>query len=656
MDSRALREVLLRLATNYRWTWTPSCRNLLMSLPGADPDQHPLEAVSGLRESQLRQLVEDDEFMSVVREESADLAGHVLDSSPSIAYLSPEFGISVFARQYAGGLGVLAGDFLKAANDSELRLAGVGLFYHQGAFRQVIEDGEQGEIFSTVEPEKVGAVDTGIEVEVPLPGRAVGARVWRMDIGNVPLILLDTNVDSNSERDRAITDRLYLGSEQHRISQEMVLGVGGARALTALGWDIEIYHLNEGHAGFITLELVDRVIEAGDLTSAVARVSKDMVFTTHTPVPAGITKLNGAALGPYLELWAQRWNVEPADVWRLGSEPGDGDTFNMAVFCLRMSSVANGVSELHGEVSRDLFSNLEEGSSIGHVTNGVHARTWTGDAAQSLFDDVLGAGWADGLTEAWDRVDDIDDGRLIEMRRRGSHRLSELVSSMGVTLDPDALIVGFARRFAPYKRAGLILEQHDRLVEMLADADKPVHFLFAGKAHPSNEDAKALLSQILDFSESREANSHFSFIPDYDMAIASRLVQGCDIWLNNPIHPREASGTSGEKVALNGGLNCSILDGWWAEMFDGENGWAITASEETDPEIRDSEDSEAVVDSLVAARDEYHESRDVFNRRIRHAWRTLGPRVTASRMLQDYEARLYGPIRGRTSRPFSGGD
>jgi starch phosphorylase len=617
-----------------------------MALPGADPDQHPLEAVSGLSEFQLHQLADDDEFMTVVLEESAGLARDVIDSSPSIAYLSPEFGISVFARQYAGGLGVLAGDFLKAASDSDLPLAGVGLFYHQGAFRQVIEDGEQGEIFSTIEPEKVGAVDTGIEIEVPLPGREVGARVWRMDIGSVPLILLDTDVESNGDRDRAITDRLYLGTEQHRLSQEMVLGVGGARALAALGWDIEIYHLNEGHAGFINLELIDRVIKDGDLTSAVARVSKGMVFTTHTPVPAGIAKLNRATLGPYLDLWTQRWNVELADVWRLGSEPGDGDTFNMAVFCLRMSSVANGVSELHGEVSRDLFSDLEEGSGIGHVTNGVHARTWTGDAAQALFDDVLGAGWAEGLTEAWDRVDDIEDDRLIEMRRRGSLRLSELMSSMGVTLDPDALIVGFARRFAPYKRAGLILKQRDRLVEMLADGDKPIHFLFAGKAHPSNEEAKALLSQILSFSESRDANSHFSFIPDYDMAIASHLVQGCDIWLNNPIHPREASGTSGEKVALNGGLNCSILDGWWSEMFDGENGWAIAASETTDPEIRDSEDSAAVVDALVAARDEYHESREVFNRRIRHAWRTLGPRVTASRMLEDYQVRLYEPTRG----------
>ena len=646
MDIQALREALLRLATNYRWTWAPSCRNLLLSLPGVEPARHPLEAVASLSDEQMKQLVDDDEFMSQVIEESASLAEIVVDEySPTIAYCSLEFGISAVAPQYAGGLGVLAGDFLKTASDSGLPLVGVGLFYRQGAFRQVIEDGGQREIFSPVQPEKVGAIDTGIEVEMPFPGRDIRAKVWRMDIGGVALILLDTDVESNSETDRAITDRLYMGNEEHRTEQEMVLGIGGARALVALGWDIEIYHLNEGHAGFIALELVDRVIRAGDLEAAVARVRKDLIFTTHTPVQAGIDILSRETLGAYLELWAQRWHVEPDELWRLGSDPSDAGIFNMAVFCLRTSSAANGVSELHGEVSRRLFSDLEEGSRIGHVTNGVHARTWTGDAAQALFDDVLGEGWAQGVTESWDLVDDIGDDRLIEMRRQGSLRLSELVSSSGVTLDPDALIVGFARRFAPYKRANLLFKQYDRLVEMLTDDDRPIHFLFAGKAHPSNELAKGFLSQIVDFSESGDANSRFSFIPDYDMRIASHLVQGCDIWLNNPIHPREASGTSGEKVTLNGGLNCSILDGWWAEMFDGENGWAIPASEATDPEIRDSDDSVAVIDALVAARDEYHDSRDAFNRRIRHAWKTLGPRVTAARMLRDYEAQLYEPTR-----------
>jgi alpha-glucan phosphorylase-like protein len=489
VDFQDLRDVLLRLAANYRWTWTPSCRNLLMSLPGADPTQHPSQAVSGLSELQIQRLVDDDQFVAEVIREAASLDALVVESPPSIAYFSLEFGISDFAPQYAGGLGVLAGDFLKSASDSGLPLVGIGLFYHQGAFRQVIEDGHQGEVFTTVDPEKVGAVDTGIEVDMPFPGREVRARVWQMDIGSVALLLLDTDLESNNESDRAITDRLYMGTEQHRIDQEMVLGVGGARALAALGWDLEIYHLNEGHAGFITLELIDRVIRAGDLANAAALAKENLVFTTHTPVLAGIDKLNRNTLGPYLKMWAHRWNVDFADLWRLGSDPGDDDIFNMAVFCLRMSSAANGVSELHGKVSRGLFSDLEEGSRIGHVTNGVHSRTWTGDAAQALFDDVLGAGWAEGLTEAWNRVDDIDNDRLIEMRRRGSHRLSELVSPMGVTLDPDAMIVGFARRFAPYKRANLILKQRDRLVEMLADHRQGAPFKRGGQglAHPDPE-------------------------------------------------------------------------------------------------------------------------------------------------------------------------
>ena len=641
LDPQALREALRRFATNYRWTWTPSSRELLESLPGADPALHPLETVSKLSDEQLDRLLADDEFVSSLLAESGNHDGPVDDSRPTVAYFSPEFAISALAPQYAGGLGVLAGDHLKAASDSGLPLAGVGLFYRLGAFHQVIEDGDQREIHHIIEPGRIGAFDTGIEVDVPLPGRKVKAKVWRMEIGRTPLFLLDTDIESNNENDRKIADRLYLGDEQHRIEQEIVLGIGGARALAALGWEVDVFHLNEGHAGFIALELIDRVIEDGDLATAIADIRCNVVFTTHTPVPAGIDKLARETLSPYLEDWAHRWHIEPTDLWNLGQDPDDGDKFNMAAFCLRTSRAANGVSRLHGEVSRGLFSDLEEGHRIGHVTNGVHARTWTGDAIQTLFDDVLGRGWTKGRTEDWELVDEIDDERLIGVRRKGSLRLAELVATTGVTLDPDALIIGFARRFAPYKRASLLLHQLDRLLPMLADDDRPVHFVFAGKAHPANEVAKALVSEIVGFSRSRDGNERFSFIPDYDMDVGARLVQGCDIWLNNPIRPMEASGTSGEKVALNGGLNCSILDGWWAEMFDGENGWAIEASEEGDPLLRDLHDSASAMSALLAARDEYYNSRETFNRRIRHAWKTLGPKVTAARMLRDYEAQLY---------------
>lgn len=636
-----------RLAANQSWMWRRSARELLMSLPGADPKRHPVETVAALTDAEAQRLGGDEAFMAELTAERQILEEMSSGPSPSIAYCSPEFGITDLFPQYAGGLGVLAGDHLMAASDAEIPLVGVGLLYREGAFHQAIENGEQTEFFEPVDPEKVGARDTGVEVVVPFPGRDVAARVWRLDVGGVPLILLDTDVDTNRQPDRGITDRLYLGTQQHRIDQEMILGVGGARALEALGWDIEVHHLNEGHAGFITLELIDRMIAGGDLASAVAAVRRGTVFTSHTPVPAGIDRLDLEILIPYLEHWARRWGIGVGRVWALGEDPEDPDRFNMPVFCLRMSSAANGVSELHGAVSRELFAAVPEGARIGYVTNGVHARTWTADAAQEVFDEVLGPEWAVGDPGAWNRVDDIDDDRLGLLRRRGAERLADLVAEAGGSLDPDSLIVGFARRFAPYKRANLLLKHADQLEKMLADDDRPVHFVFAGKAHPANESGKLLVSEIVRFGESASAHGRFTFIPDYSMSVASRLVGGCDLWLNNPVRPQEASGTSGEKVALNGGLNCSILDGWWAEMFDGRNGWAIAASDERSPELRDLEESAAAMAALREARDEYFAARGSFNDRIRHAWRTLGPRVTAARMVAEYDTQFYVPARHR---------
>jgi starch phosphorylase len=421
----------------------------------------------------------------------------------------------------------------------------------------------------------------------------------------------------------------------------MVLGVGGARALRALGFEIELFHLNEGHAGFVSLELIDRVIADGDLAQAVSRVRDRMVFTTHTPVPAGIDCLSPGHLRPHLEVWAERWGVDVARVWDLGSDPNNGEEFNMALFCLRMSRRANGVSRLHGEVSRVLFSQIPEGREITHVTNGVHARTWTATSLQELFDEVLGEAWDRGDTSAWERVAGIGDELLAVVRRQGSARLAGFLAGRGIDLDPEAMIVGFARRFAPYKRSTLILRDRERLAGMLGDDDRPVHFLFAGKAHPANEEGIRLIEEVLAFSTSDAANGRFSFIADYDMEVGAALVQGCDIWLNNPIRLHEASGTSGEKVALNGGLNVSILDGWWAEMYDVDNGWAIPTSAAEDDERRDEEEAAAVMETLLTARDEYFNDRARLHKRIRHAWRTLGPRVTAARMLDDYRERMY---------------
>ena len=652
MDSPALQEALRRLASNHRWTWVSSCRDLLFSLPGASPDRHPVRTVSELEAGQLDALLANADFSDRIAAQVADLDRAMSDpATPTIAYCSPEFGIDALVPQYSGGLGVLAGDHLKASSDRRIPLVGVGLFYRHGYFDQGITDGRQSETYTTVDPAEVGAIDTSVMVRVPLPDREVAARVWRLDVGRVPLLLLDTEVGANSEEDRAIGDCLYGGDRRHRLDQEMVLGVGGARALAALGWDVPVHHLNEGHAGFIVFELIDRVIEDGDLGSAVELIRPGLVFTTHTPVPAGIDRFHRDLILPYLEPWADRWGVPVEEIWAIGRDPEDEDLFNVAALTLRLASHANGVSRLHGEVSRSLFAGVGIGASIASITNGVHARTWVGPDIQATFDQVLGPAWSGGDVEMWDRVGEIDDDQIARVRAAANRRLADLISTTtGAPLDPESLVVGFARRFAPYKRATLLLRDPDRLHLLLADQTRPVNFVFAGKAHPQDELGKALVAEIVGYSVSDSAQQRFTFLPGYDMNIARTLVQGCDIWLNNPIRPREASGTSGEKAVLNGGLNCSILDGWWAEMYDGANGWAIPASEEEDADARDTAEAASTFDTLASILEMYHTDRSVFHDRIRHSWRTLGPRVTAARMIRDYESEVYEPALQR-ARP-----
>jgi starch phosphorylase len=635
----ALRSDLRRVAGNYRWTWSTSARELLQSLPGADSSTHPATVLANLDETEQETLSRDIDFVSRLGYEASQVPESI---EPKIAYCSPEFGLTALFPQYAGGLGVLAGDHLKSASDLSLPLAAVGLFYREGVFRQVIEHGRQTERYDDIDPEGVGAVDTGRTITVPFPGREVHARVWRIDVGRVPLILLDTNVKANSSEDRKITDRLYAGSRRHRLEQEIVLGVGGARALAAMGWEIELHHLNEGHAGFIVLELIDRICGEVGFESARDRVRDGLVFTTHTPVPAGIDRFDRALVEPYLQPWADGWQADIEDLWSLGQDPDDTQVFNMAALCLRSARTANGVSALHGEVSRKLFAGVGIGDDIGHVTNGVHARTWTAPHTQTLFDATLGDGWADGHSEAWERVTLIDDAALSETRRRSSLYLANLIRDRtGQIIDPDALVIGFARRFAPYKRASLLLQRPDLLEDLLADDNRPVHFVFAGKAHPSDETGKGLVAEILRAGVSEYVNGRISFIPDYEMDIAFAMVQGSDIWLNNPIRPREASGTSGEKAALNGSLNCSVLDGWWAEMYDGHNGWEIAPSASEDPARRDHEEATTMLGTISQIAHEYHDAHSLLLGRIRHAWDTLGPKVTSARMVRDYEDTVY---------------
>lgn len=651
MDRGELRASLSRVAANHRWTWRPATRAVLDQL--GDPALHPWARIDDLSDEQLDALAADQAWTARVSREVASLDAYLADGpgrAPAVAYLSPEFGLTELVPQYSGGLGVLAGDHLKAASDAALPLVGVGLFYRQGYFRQAIVDGGQVEQYEPCEPAQIGAVDTGAIVEVPLAARTVRTRVWRIDIGRVPLVVLDTDVDGNEPADRAITDRLYGGDRRHRLHQEMVLGVGGLLALDALGWDPPVVHLNEGHAAFSVLVLVDRAIEAGaaSLGAAVQAARRRMLFTTHTPVPAGIDRFERPLVAPYLTPWAERWAVDTRDVLDLGVDPAPASVeLNMAALALRTAGAANAVSALHGQVSRSLFADVRPAPPIVHVTNGVHARTWVEPSMQDLFDRHLGEGWANGDADAWAGVDTIDDDTLRTARGRARGPLAELLAAHGHPLDPAALVVGFARRFAAYKRATLLLRQRDRLVELLRATDRPIHLVFAGKAHPADGDGKGLLADLVAFAAGDGAGG-LTFVPDFDMAVARALYAGSDVWLNHPVRPREASGTSGEKAALNGALNCSIRDGWWDEMSDGRNGWDIPTSDAPDPDQRDDDEAAAVVELLGGIADEYHGDgigpSAAWLARVRDAWRSLGPRITAARMVDDYQRSLYRPL------------
>ncbi|MEL7156835.1 MAG: alpha-glucan family phosphorylase [Actinomycetota bacterium] len=660
MDTDDLFQALTGLARHHRWTWSAPARELLERVGGADGlTRHPAAVVADLTPAELAALAADDAVVAAVAELATPDRGPLSSTDgPDIAYFSPEFGISELVPQYSGGLGILAGDHLKAADDLDLALCGVGLFYRQGFFRQVVTNGAQGERYLRYTPEELGGIDTGVTVTVPFPGRTVTAAVWRFQVGDVPLLLLDTDVAANAAPDRAITDRLYSGDRRHRLEQELILGVGGARALRALGWEVGVHHLNEGHAGFLLLELFDRRIADGaTLATAQAQVRPGVVFTTHTPVPAGIDRFEPELAAPYLAPWAEAWGVGGAELLALGHAPDDDPpAFNMAAFCLRAAGRANGVSKLHGRVSRELFAAVPGGDRITSITNGVHARTWVMPELQTLFDGALGPGWAAGDPAAWSAVDDIGAAAIRSVRRRGADRLTTLVAERtGTELDPTALTVGFARRFATYKRADLLLQPAEQLAALLADDDRPLQFVFAGKAHPADDEGKALLAAIVAFAATPAANGRFVFVPDYDMEVAQAMYAGCDVWLNNPIRPREASGTSGEKSALNGGLNCSISDGWWDEMADGINGWTIPNGDHAEPAARDRFEAESALGLLGGEiLDDYLDGGralgDRWIARIRHTWRSLGPRVTAARMVDDYRRELYEPALRTVSR------
>jgi starch phosphorylase len=709
----ALPEPLLPLSTlvmNLRWSWHPETRDLFEAL---DPQLwqtcggDPVKVLGEVSAERLATLARDRRFLRRLQDVVDDLDDYMTaehwyqtlgEGAPrTVAYFSAEFGITEVLPQYSGGLGILAGDHLKAASDLGVPLVGVGLLYRAGYFAQSLSaDGWQLEHYPALDPHGLPlkllrqADGTAAVIAVPLPGgRSLHAHVWRAQVGRVSLLLLDSDIEENAPAERLVTDRLYGGDEDHRLRQEMLLGIGGVRALRAYcsltGTPApEVFHANEGHAGFQGVERIRELTESHGLgfDEALQAVRAGTVFTTHTPVPAGIDRFPRALIERYFE----GFGVPLERLMPLGAEE-DPTKFNMAYMGLRLGQRANGVSQLHGQVSRHMFNALWPGFDetdvpIGSITNGVHAPTWTARELVELGTQSTSEGdpvEIEGPVH-FDGVDRISSGDLWSVRRmlRGRlvdevrRRLRETALSRGATeaevgwtetaFDPDVLTIGFARRVPSYKRLTLMLRDPERLRALLLDPQRPVQLVIAGKSHPADDGGKQLIQQMVQFADDPAIRHRIAFLPGYDIGMARYLYWGCDVWLNNPLRPLEACGTSGMKAALNGGLNLSIRDGWWDEWFDGQNGWAIpTADGVPDPDRRDEVEARAIYDLLatqVVPRF-YETGRDGIPGRwvemVRHTLRETGPRVQATRMVRDYVRDLYVPAT-RSAREMAADD
>ena len=671
-------EGLHRLALNLRWAWHEPTRGLFESIDAAQwvaSGHDPVQMLQRITPGRWAALVADDTFRAQLDARLSELDDAISgprwfqerENSPLslVAYFSPEFGLTETLAQYSGGLGVLAGDHLKAASDLGIPLVGVGLLYRNGYFRQSFSaDGWQQERFPAQDPSGLAMEPTGVQISLEVGGEHVAVAIWRVDVGRITLFLLDTDVPGNSPDARAITDRLYGGDVEHRIRQEIVLGIGGVRALRALGLRPEVFHTNEGHAGFLALERIREHVAGGfALAEAVEAVRAGGVFTTHTPVPAGIDRFPVELMQKYFGGFAAQLGIGLDRLMTFGLRADENDTrFNMAVMSLRLAGRANAVAKLHGEVSREMFQGLWPDLPVAEVpissvTNGVHAHTWVAPRIAKLLSDGVHPIWDGADAATWDAAIKLDDGEVWAARNAGRSQLVGAVRAhLGRdVLDPDALTIGFARRFATYKRATLLLSQPDRLAALLGSADRPVQFVFAGKAHPADEPGKQMIQGIEQFGRTSEAYGRFLFLPDYDMAIARMMYAGCDVWLNNPRRPLEACGTSGMKAALNGALNCSILDGWWDEAYDGRNGWAIDSfDDQSDLAWRDRMEAESLFHLLeTAIAPTFYDRQDGVPKRwleqVKHGWATIGPVFTAARMVREYVTDMYEPAAARAT-------
>ena len=698
------------LAGNLRWSWHPASQDVFEQV---DPElwestgHDPVKLLGAVGPVRLQDLAADEGFLARLHSAREDLERYLTgdrwyqkrvaagEACPrAIAYFSPEFGITAALPQYSGGLGILAGDHLKAASDLGVPILGVGLLYRHGYFKQSLSrEGWQQETYPVLDPDGLpisllreeNGARAMISVAMP-DGPELQARIWVASVGRVPLLMLDTDVEGNPDHYRDVTDRLYGGNGEHRLRQELLLGVGGVRAIRAYcrltGHPApEVFHTNEGHAGFLGLERIREltVAEGGpklDLDTALEVSRASTVFTTHTPVPAGIDRFPRTLIEQYFSEVGPVPGVPIDRILALGSEDyegGDADVFNMAVMGFRLAQRANGVSRLHGEVSRGMFSGLwpafdEAEVPIGSITNGVHAPTWV---AREVFDLARGQGAdrdSDDVDAFWAAVDKVPGvdvwatkrvlrEKLVQDARRRLRRSwlkrgaarAEL-NWIDSALSPDVLTIGFARRAASYKRLTLMMRDPERLKRLLLHPERPIQLVIAGKAHPADDGGKKLIQDIVRLSDDPEIRHRIVFLPNYDIAMAQPLYPGCDVWLNNPLRPYEACGTSGMKAALNGGLNLSVLDGWWDEWYDGDNGWAIpTADGVEDVDHRDDLEAAALYDLIendVAPRFYDVDGEGVPTRWLemtRHTLKSLGPKVLATRMVRDYVRQLYAP-------------
>jgi glycogen phosphorylase len=686
------------LAYNLWWTWQPNAQRLFSRI---DNDlwerlsHNPILLLRKLERSALNEVAQDSQYLTLYDSVFADFDNYIekngtwsdqahpeLANNP-IAYFSMEFGLHETLPIYSGGLGVLSGDHLKEASDLGLPLVGVGLMYAEGYFFQRIsEDGWQEALnnplrFGDMMVLPIMADDgKALIVSVELPDRQVSLRLWEIRVGRIPLFLMDSNVESNQPEDRMLTARLYWSDLDRRVMQEIVLGVGGVRALRALGYNPSVWHMNEGHAAFLILERARELVAGGTaFEEAIKKTRGQNVFTTHTPVPAGNDEFPLWLIDKFLaSLWPELGLTREQFVDLARNKQSWGESFSMGVLALRYSEGRNAVSELHGHVARKMWHSLWQDQDVDdvpitYITNGVHANNWMARRLGVLYDKYLGPDWRECLDdpETWTKLDRIPADELwafrMHQKRKLAFRMLEWartrwtkggfhpvqVIASGTLIDPYVLTIGFARRFATYKRASLILRDVERLLHIINRPNMPVQIIFAGKAHPADEPGKQLIQQIYRTVKKAETGGRLVFLEDYDMNVARYLVQGVDVWLNTPRRPMEASGTSGMKASMNGVLNFSVLDGWWREAYNGKNGWAIGEDTDRDkPEVQDEADAQSLYSTLENEIIPLYYDRHAdlpleWIERVKNNLRTVTPQFSTRRMVKEYVERLYVP-------------